>query len=901
MSDRLCVVLVQHRESSDYNDFIGKFYHFPKKYQNLLSSSGNIEFIYFEPSNKKGSGTYFGYGKLGNVFPDKRETDHFFAEIVEYNPFSKEVSFFDTNKNSRETGPSYNPQNSARKISSDDLDGICLDGGIVLNFTADAHLIRVLGEELIASEVVGVLELVKNAYDANAKHCRVRIENIPNFPPCDDSEYLFNGYAGPVVVIEDDGIGMDRNIIENGWLRPASPIKTSVKDRLKREKEKAVESNNLGAFKSLIKDLKKHHEGRIPLGEKGVGRFATHRLGKNVIITTKTAGIDYEYMLEIDWSAFESKSDNLIDLSSVGFNLIRQNLSREYGSSNSGTRLVIYGGRPGYSLTEKEIREINRSLLKLKSPSPRSPQDFSVVFECPQIKDLDETPINEEFDPAFSLDVLVDDEGYADFELTFDPPNAVPLSSEKIHKNKIDLRRLDLKDPKNWVGKTKDTKRKPSCGPFFLHVDVWYRSKPWIDGPNTKLFTEHLDNFGGISIYRDGLNVFPAEWGAEVDWLRLSKRHIKKGVNISYYNLIGQLEIEQTNNLELIDKTDRQGLLNNKAFHDLSTLTRNILLDLELAFTGKRDQFKKLTSGYILEPRILGDVSRQGARLIDRISDRYDVVEDASGLLEGFGVPEKRKERLINLSSSLKNMEKSLGAMQEVQNLLSEQAGYGLSIGVAVHEVAKLTSHFYNSITKMLKSGSDEATLQKLVDTTSSLKTELKRFGPMRAIRNEPNAEFNISKSIKFCGAVFERKFRKLGVLFLVDNSKDFSVYCRYGAVNQIISNLLDNSCYWLQTVAHNSRKITIKVDADARRLITADSGPDIDDSIRQYLFEPGYSLKIPPSGLGLYICKYYMKSMKGNIYVPPERDRINGMPGAHFVLDFSRVSEGKEEGVISA
>ena len=41
-----------------------------------------------------------------------------------------------------------------------------------------------------------------------------------------------------------------------------------------------------------------------------------------------------------------------------------------------------------------------------------------------------------------------------------------------------------------------------------------------------------------------------------------------------------------------------------------------------------------------------------------------------------------------------------------------------------------------------------------------------------------------------------------------------------------------------------------------------ADSGIGIDDAIRPYLFEAGYSMKIPPSGLGLYICKAYMNAM---------------------------------------
>ena len=894
MNNRTCFVLVQHRSASEYNDFIGKFYHFPSKYLNLLSLE-NIEFVYFEPTTKKGAGSYFGYGKLGKVFEDKREKGHYFIEIIEYKPFAKDIHFIDRNGRPRETGPSYNPQNAARKTSAETLDGICLDGEIILNFTADAHLVKVLGEELIATEVVGILELVKNAYDANASMCRVRIEKIPDLPHCDESEYLVNDYDGPVVVVEDDGTGMNRNTIENGWMRPASTMKTCVKDQLKKEKLKAIENGSFGAFKSLVKELKRLHGGRLPLGEKGVGRFATHRLGRNVIITTKTADIDFEYVIEIDWDKFSSTDEGTpVDLGSVGFSLTRQPPSRDYGPRNSGTRLIIYGGRTGYEFTKSIIREINRSILKLQSPK-LAPEEFSTIFECPQIADLDVTPISDEFSPAFSLDVLVDENGIADFELQFNPPSSVPLLSETIQKKELDLRKQDDKEPTYWTAIESEGKRKPQCGPYFLHIDIWYRKSPWLDGPNKKAFTEHLDNYGGISIYRDRLNIFPAEWGAEVDWLRLSKRHIKKGVNISYYNIIGNLELEQSANLELIDKTDRQGLLNNAAFRDLASLARNILFEVEIHFTGKRSNLNALTGGYIREPKRLGEVSRQGAQLIKRVSERYDVIQDSAGLLKDFGDPETRRDRLLNLSESLQNMQKSLQAMQEVQELLSEQAGYGLAIGVAVHEVSKITSHFYNGITQMLKKGADTETLKELRDASSSLKTELKRFGPLRAIRNEPPTEFDIKRSLRLCRSLFERKFKKLGIDFIIEGAESFHVCARYGAVNQIISNLIDNSCYWLSSPDVKKRKISVKIDIGTRSLIFADSGPDIDDSIRPYLFEPGYSLKVPPSGLGLYICKYYMRAMKGNIYEPIRSHKIAGMNGAHFVLDFSRVPETKE------
>ena len=112
-------------------------------------------------------------------FPDKVVPGHYFVEISDYKPFSKPVFFKDKNGKALEAvsnAPHYNYRNAVRKINPILLDELCLDGGIQLNFKADSHLVQVLGEQLIASERVGILELVKNAFDAGARYCKVRIE-----------------------------------------------------------------------------------------------------------------------------------------------------------------------------------------------------------------------------------------------------------------------------------------------------------------------------------------------------------------------------------------------------------------------------------------------------------------------------------------------------------------------------------------------------------------------------------------------------------------------------------------------------------------------------------------------------------------------------------------------------
>lgn len=880
------IVLVQKRKDSHYNDFVGKFYHFPAKYRNVFSGLP-VTFVYFDPITG-GTGTYFGSGKVIRIFEDQQQEGHFFAELEEYRPFAVEVPFRDTASRPMEAGPSYKPQNSVRRIDVDEHSRILNLGGTKTPFTADTHLIKVLGEQLITSEVVGILELIKNSFDAKATHCRVRIEQMPNFGELSEAECEFPGFQGPVIVVEDDGEGMDLKSIQDGWMRPASTIKTNTKEQLKKEREAALKSGTIGSYDALYRELKKRH-GRIPLGEKGVGRFATHRLGQKLLLRTKTKDSEMELCLGIDWSDFDrSVSEGPADLSSIHIVVTPQLPTRKY-PNGSGTCLVVHGGRAGFEITSNTIKEINRSILKLQSPT-KAPESFSVSFECPQAIDLDEMPLVERFSPAFSVDALFDSAGEAEIEWRFRPPESTPLASQFESEN-LDLRKGELK---HWINEGTGELRTPKCGPFFIHLDVWYRSKPWIDGPFVRDFQLHLENFGGISIYRDGLNILPSEWGTRVDWLDLSKRHIKKTVNISYYNFIGQLEIDQIANFELTDKTDREGLLKNQAFLDLSHLTRSLILHIENHFKGKRDHLKKLTQGLRLDPKEIEDDATNAATLISRIADRYDIAKDAAGLFEGMDSVNVRHDHLVNLAASLKNLQSSLEAMEEVQSQLTEQAGYGLALGVAVHEVTKITANFYAGLAKALKSEiPDRELLEPLQDSARSLKQELQRLGPFRAVRNEKSRVFSVSKSIAFVKEVFRSQLEKYKIEFS-SSGTTFDIYARYGVMNQIITNLVDNAIYWLRASNQSARKkIQVMMDHQSRSVVVSDNGEGISVGIRPYLFDPGYSLKQPPSGLGLYICKYYMKSMGGDIYECPVDKQISDMSGAQFCLDFSRISEG--------
>ena len=901
-----CLVLTQYREGDSYNDFIGKFYHFPtnpaKNYASMFENLP-VEFIYYEPV-KNGEGGFYGYGIIDTPpFKDKLDNGFSYIEIKEYKPFSKFVSY----KNSageiieQKYNPnSYNYNNAVRRISKLFLDSVCLDGHIQLNFESDAHLVNILGEQLIGSEKVGILELIKNSIDAAATYCRVRFEKLPNLPAIPSSEYEFNNLEGPVIVIEDDGKGMNRDIIENGWLRPASTLKTNVKVKLREERHNAEKSGNISAYETIVKQLKKEHGGRIPLGEKGVGRFATNRLGKKLIIRTKTAESSDELVLKLNWDDFEVTNGRKRNLNSVGVTLSREPISRDYGPNNSGTQIIIYGGRENFEFDVEKIKDINKSILRLNSPRPNPHivnPPFHAYLECPQIENLETNEIYTEFKPNFTIDVSINEFGIVNkYTLKFNPPASVPLPSEIWEDENYDLRTSSYD---YWRNEQEITLRKPACGSFYLHIDAWYRSKPWIEGLNQKEMLEYLSDYGGISIYRDNVIIFPAESGSKNDWLNLSQRNIKQGFRISYYNLIGNIELEQYENLDLIDKTNREGLIENQAYKDLSKLVEAIIQNiLEVKYISKRDEFTNLTKGIIRNPKKLSDVTKTSSNIIDGISKNYEIEKDPWRILEDLGrSAQERKAGLINLSDSIKNLKKSVELIEGVQERLTEQAGFGLAAAVSIHELNKIASNFYLGISELIHSGNPNGfQLEDLRTASESLKSELKRLSPLRTIRNEKKREFNVSQAIKYASEIFKSKLSRNGIKLNIDIDNNLTIYARYSTLCQIFVNLFDNSIYWLSFIPEDKRIITVRIISKDRLVLFGDSGKGIDAAIRPYLFEAGYSMKIPPSGLGLYICKTYMNAMKGSIYETPINNRMEVVNGAQLTIDFNYVPSRKEE-----
>src|SRR2546427_12643298 len=87
-----------------------------------------------------------------------------------------------------------------------------------LVFRPRARLLSILCEHLISDQAVGLIELVKNSYDADATEVVVSLSSLAS---ADNT----------TVTVLDNGSGMSLEDIQKKWFRPAVDDKEQAKKR----------------------------------------------------------------------------------------------------------------------------------------------------------------------------------------------------------------------------------------------------------------------------------------------------------------------------------------------------------------------------------------------------------------------------------------------------------------------------------------------------------------------------------------------------------------------------------------------------------------------------------------------------------------------------------------------
>src|SRR5688572_6891295 len=154
-----------------------------------------------------------------------------------------------------------------------------------LNFTVDSALLSELGEKLVETAHIALVELVKNAYDADATQTTIRIipsdQLAPNVQIRSGIVELVGKPMGPEVHVIDNGSGMTFQDVRNYWMRIATTHK-------------------------LERDVSPRY-GRPRTGSKGIGRFSCRRLGRKLkLVTTAAVNGHFEQTeISFDWMKFK--------------------------------------------------------------------------------------------------------------------------------------------------------------------------------------------------------------------------------------------------------------------------------------------------------------------------------------------------------------------------------------------------------------------------------------------------------------------------------------------------------------------------------------------------------------------------------------------------------------------
>lgn len=715
-----------------------------------------------------------------------------------------------------------------------------------------ARIIRTIGDQLISGPEAALIELVKNSYDADATWIKIKIA-----PPCPD--YLLG-----LIEVSDNGHGMSRSDIENKWFEPATDDKK--KNRLSRSGKRTM------------------------LGAKGIGRFASSRLGTLTTLTT-TSRVDgshnkYEKTtLKIDWVDFESnKYLHELDIPLDSHTFIKNDVTE----IQLGVTLEITNTRVSWSKTnaEKLIKELRRLI------SPRDVQgEFKIFLDLSSFK---KTNVGNSFDGSdllretMSEDINLEIFGIDDTQFNLILPYRIQDKADYLlvgeftdlgeFSGSFFIERGDNFEQKIFIPASPIDSLEESCGSFKIKIQIYDRESEAVDALFTRMgldlkkvglrrARQILNENSGIGVYRDGFRVRP--YGeADNDWLMLESRRVQDpSKRIGHTQASGQIFIGSEESTNLIERSSREGFEHNGAFERLKHLITTVLIRAE----EKRFDYRQ-NAGLSRKP--VGDVEH-----IKKVANLSTLTDAAEKL-----PTEHKKAFLEKIQKESAALTKSLDELDAYQKLLESRSALGLVVARVIHDGRRYLEPMAYA-TKLLIEGKDflfEQTKKaevirkyypvhaETINTgVKGLNALFKALDPVSGRMRGRPAHFKFREIIDIAVNFMGDSLIDGGIDVSIEINSDALAYGYKGDLQNALLNILDNAIHWLNTVTQKTKSISIfsKV-VDQRLLIyISNNGPIIDDSYIPKLFDAGFTLKSEGHGLGLVIAREACRASKGELY----------------------------------
>lgn len=692
--------------------------------------------------------------------------------------------------------------------------------------TAGSYTIRpagrhvfTIGRDLIKDRYAAIVELVKNAYDADAHRVDIIFK-----ASADRSRYS--------ITINDNGCGMSRETVINHWMVP------STDNKLEKRESK---------------------EHRIMQGNKGIGRFAASILGEDLLLETVTEDGEKTtaYMI---WSSFANA--RYLDEVEILIESVVEKNKTETGTH--GTALTINGSNDSFGQwSEENINRMKSELKKLISP---------VSFVLPDGKE-DIFQINIRIEDFFEGQGVTIDEIIKPFPVfnLFDYRIAGTIDSngkgeltyymQKIRNAHDETISFDLGSPTN-------------CGKLYFDIRVYDREKESIESLIKRGLKDErgeylgqretrrlLNEINGISVYRNGFRIRPMG-DPGFDWLKLGESRVQNpSMRVGYNQVTGYVLIESEESSRLIEKSARDGLIENLAFEALKRISAEVISKLE----AKRYKYRKDAG-----------LGGRGVKIDKELKEFFEFENLKANIKKRLikeGVSEKATEDIIDIVNKEEN-KKKLIAEDVLHNVAvyQGQATLGKIINVVLHEGRRPLNYFKNEIPhlkhwlKAFDKTNERDSLLKIITTADEIGNQadifvklFSRLDPLAAGERGPSKKILLKKTIEKTFLIFSTITKKNNISLNIIGPDDFAIEGWTQDIYSIFTNLIDNSIYWMaeKNVEKKEINIMLKTEGDSFQYIDyRDTGPGIEPEliVSGIIFDPEFSTKPGGTGLGLPI-----------------------------------------------
>jgi signal transduction histidine kinase len=760
-------------------------------------------------------------------------------------------------------------------------------------FSVMARVAMQLGRESISNSIIAITELVKNAYDADAEEVSIRFQGLNT--------------TNPVLVISDNGIGMTETQLRENWMVIGTP-------------NKATTSRSVG-------------KKRVLTGEKGLGRLGLDRLCQVAIVQSFTEDRPRGIELVVDWSKYENNFDKLEDIAHNIYSISKNVKDPVMGLPirvAQGTYIVLQGLKDQWS--EDFLRELKQELSLLISPFSGK-NDFTIsISSGMDWKGFDGKIGSSEILDAAEWQIIA--------EINKESKVSYTMSSPQF-ANIFTL----LQTP--WSERFKGKNDSSECGSLRFEMYFYPRKDVNIEDISfsRKQVSDFLDVNQGVRIYRDGFRVKPyGQPNGEGDWLTLSYRRqqspggvTQNGWRVGYNQVVGAVFLTKYDNPNLIDQTNREGIVEGQAFNDMRMFVRDAIGFFETnrvrfererlqedSLEKVREQAEEKTKESAIVVKNLQGTAQQVSEILETVRDTGDVerLNQAKSLLQDVVV--EVSETVSNAQEAQRKFAEATreqeAEFQRQKDTLANLASLGILAAGFGHETLG-SSNLVLANAKLLQDNIKDGLFMVMPDLRDeieqSLDTLLYETGKI-----ETFAEFmlqNVSRDkrerkavrldtvVRKIFAYFQKSLSEKNIVVEFDFPLDGvrPVLAFEIDWQSIFLNLITNSVWAIVESSSIVRKIRVKMKENSENLEIrfADSGCGLAAGTERNIFLPTFSTKrsedgiIVGTGMGLTIVKSFVGEYRnGSIDVISPCD----LGGAEFVIaltipDLSNRGDRKE------